>query len=105
MSSHCIVISTFENHEQAKKVWEQILTEKLAACIQELDINSHYVWRGDVCHDSEIMLLFKTTWELYDSLELRIKELHPYETPEIIAIDIEKGFKGYLKWIEDVTKH
>lgn len=104
MSKYCIVITTFGNEEDARKVISEVLNSKLAACMQTLNIGSHYVWNGDVCHDSEVLVLFKTSWALYDELEEKIKELHPYDTPEIIAIDIEKGFKGYLDWIDDVTK-
>ena len=104
MSKYCIAISTFANSEQAQAIIDQILTEKLAACIQVMDIKSHYMWQGDVCHDDEVLVLFKTSWIMYEQLERRIKELHAYDTPEIIAIDIEKGFKGYLEWIDEVTK-
>ena len=104
MSKYCIVITTFGNEEDARKVISEVLNSKLAACMQTLNIGSHYVWDGDVCHDSEVLVLFKTSWALYDELEEIIKEMHPYDTPEIIAIDIEKGFKGYLDWMDDVTK-
>lgn len=104
MNKYCIAISTFENRETAQPIIDQILTEKLAACIQVIDIKSHYMWKGDVCHDDEVLVLFKTAWSRFDLLECRIKELHSYETPELIAIDIEKGFKGYLEWIDEVTR-
>ena len=51
----------------------------------------------------EVMVFFKTTKKLYDALESKIKELHPYQVPEIIAIDIERGLPDYLKWIDTVT--
>ena len=105
MSKYCIVITTLGNEEDAQKIINEVLNSKLAACMQTLNISSHYIWDGDVCHDSEVLVLFKTSWALYDELEGKIKELHPYDTPEIIAVDIEKGFKGYLDWIDDVTKH
>ena len=57
-----------------------------------------------MCHDQEVLILFKTSWSLYDDLESRIKELHPYDTPEILALDIERGVQEYFDWIDEVTK-
>lgn len=104
MNKYCVVLTTFGNEEDAHKIIDTVLNEKLAACMQTVNIGSHYTWDGEVCHDREVLVLFKTSWALYDELETTIKENHPYDTPEIIAIDIEKGFKGYLDWIDGVTK-
>ena len=104
MSKYCVVLTTLGNETDTRKIIDSVLNEQLAACIQTVNIGSHYSWDGSVCHDQEILVLFKTSWELYDELESKIKEIHPYNTPEIIAVDIEKGFKGYLDWIDDVTK-
>lgn len=104
MSKYCVVLTTLGNETDTRKIIDSVLNEQLAACIQTVNIGSHYSWDGSVCHDQEILVLFKTSWELYDELESKIKEIHPYDTPEIIAVDIEKGFKGYLDWIDDVTK-
>ena len=104
MNKHCIVLTTLGNEVDARKLIDVVLSGKLAACMQTVDIGSHYTWNGEVCHDQEVLILFKTSWKLYDELEAKIKEYHPYDTPEIIAIDIEKGFKGYLDWIDEVTK-
>lgn len=104
MSPYCIAMTTVGNGEDADKIIRAVLERKLAACVQTVDIGSHYTWKGEVCHEREILVLFKTTWALYDGLEAAIKEWHPYETPEIIAVDIAKGFKGYLDWIDAVTR-
>lgn len=104
MSKYCIVFTTLGTEEDAQKIIDNILNNRLAACVQTMRIGSHYTWKGEVCHDQEILILFKTSWSMYDELESKIKELHPYDTPEIIAVDIEKGFKSYLDWIDEVTK-
>lgn len=104
MKEYCVALTTLGNEEDAQKIINAVLESKLAACIQTTNIGSHYTWNGEVCHDQEVLVLFKTSWALYDALESKIKELHPYETPEIIAVDIKKGFKGYLDWIDEVTK-
>ena len=103
MSKYCIVLTTLSNNEDATDVINKILALKLAACMQTINIGSHYTWDGEICHEQEVLILFKTTWSLYDKLESKLKEIHPYDTPEIIAIDIKKGFKGYLNWIDEVT--
>ncbi len=104
MNKYCIVLTTFANETDATKAINTILENKIAACAQVIHINSHYTWKGNVCHEPEVLVLFKTTWNLYDELESKIKDLHSYETPEIIGVDIEKGLPGYLHWIDEVTK-
>ena len=104
MSKYCVVLTTFGSDKDAQKIINVVLENKLAACIQTMNISSHYLWKNEICRDAEILVLFKTTWDVYDVLETKIKEIHPYDTPEIIAIDIEKGFQGYLSWIDEVIR-
>lgn len=104
MNKYCIVMTTFENEEQADEIIEAVLKEKLAACIQTTDISSHYTWNGSICHDKEILVLFKTSDCNYNELKEIIKSMHPYETPEIIKVPIEDGLQEYLGWMDDVTK-
>lgn len=104
MSEYCIVMSTFENEDQANEIIEAVLKEKLAACIQTTGISSHYSWNGDICHDKELLVLFKTPASLYEELKQKIESMHPYETPEIIKVPIEDGLPAYLSWMDDVTK-
>jgi periplasmic divalent cation tolerance protein len=104
MSEYCIVLTTFENKEQGKPVIDTILQEQLVACVQEVGIQSHYVWKNELCNDNEILVLMKTTNELYEVLKNRLLEIHPYETPEIVRVDIADGSTGYLSWIKEVTR-
>lgn len=104
MSKYCIVMSTFENEDQANVIIEAVLKENLAACIQTTGISSHYTWNGEICHDKEILVLFKTPACHYDELKEKIKSMHPYETPEIIKVPIEDGLPAYLGWMDEVTK-
>ena len=80
MSKYGIVLTTFESEEQARPVIDKILRSKLAACIQEIGIKSHYTWKGELCHEDEVLVLFKTRKELYPELEKKLLEIHPYET-------------------------
>jgi periplasmic divalent cation tolerance protein len=104
MSKYGIVLTTFENEQQAKPIIDEIIRCKLAACVQEIKIKSHYTWNGELCHEDEILVLIKTRKELYPELEKKLLELHPYETPEILFVDAENGSAAYLAWIDSQTK-
>lgn len=99
-----IVTSTFANREDARQVADALLAEKLAACVQLLEIESHYVWQGEARHEPEMMLLAKTRADLFDRVIQRVKALHPYETPEIVAQKFAAGFSPYLDWIGAETR-
>jgi periplasmic divalent cation tolerance protein len=102
MKSYIQVTTTTETKEQAQKIAQHLVTEKLAACVQILGpINSIYRWKGKVENTQEWLCLIKTQDDLYNKVEAAIKSQHPYETPEIIAVPIIKGSKEYLSWIED----
>ena len=103
MEKYCVVLTTFANESDAMKIINAVLEDKLVACAQVQNIHSHYTWKGKVQHEPEVLVMFKTTWKLYNALESKIKELHPYEVPEIIAMDIKNGSASYLNWIDSVT--
>ena len=88
-----------------KDIAEILVNEKLAACINIIpEVQSVFRWKDKVDNAPENILIIKTTLNLYDILERRIKELHPYELPEIIAVPIEKGLTEYLDWVSENTK-
>lgn len=103
MGRYGIVMTTFADEQQAKPAIEEILRCRLAACVQEIGIKSHYTWKGELCHEDEVLVLFKTRKELYPELEKKLLEIHPYETPEILLVDAEKGSAAYLAWIDEQT--
>ncbi len=81
-----------------------MLEEKLAACVNQVPgIRSLYHWQGRIEHDDEMLMLIKTTTDAYERAEALIREHHPYELPEVIAVPIETGSKAYLQWITDST--
>ncbi len=98
-----IVTTTVANRQEARRIADALLAERLAACIQLLEIESHYVWQGARTTEPEVMLLVKTRADLFDRTIARIKALHPYETPEIVAQTFSAGFAPYLAWIADNT--
>ena len=104
MKEFCLILTTFADSREKNTVIASLLDEKLAACIQEISICSHYSWDNELCHDSEVLLLVKTKWDKYDRIAEVIKKQHSYEVPEILAINIEKGDESYLSWIREMTK-
>lgn len=105
MSKYGIVLTTFKNEEQAKPIIEDIINSKLAACVQEINIKSHYTWKDKLYHDDEILVLIKTHKNLYPELEKKLLEIHPYDTPEILLVDVETGSAAYLAWIDRQTQN
>ena len=77
--------------------------ERLAACVQLIGIESHYSWKNERMSEPEVMLVAKTRAVLFERVIARIKALHPYETPEIVAQDFRAGFAPYLDWIKTET--
>jgi len=104
MGKYGMLMTTFANKEQAEPVINEIIRCGLAACVQEIPIKSHYTWKGELCHDDEVLVLFKTRGDLYPELEQKLLELHPYDTPEILFLDAEKGSVAYLSWIDEQTR-
>lgn len=102
----CIQISTTtETKEQAQEIAKYLVEQKLAACVQiSGPIESTYRWKGNVETAGEYLCLVKTLASLFKKVESAIKKLHPYETPEIIAIPIVKGSKEYLNWLDEETE-
>jgi len=94
------VLCTVPDATTGQKIARTVVHEGLAACVNLLPgITSVYRWQGEVQENTELLLLLKTRQERYPALEARIRELHPYQVPEIIAHKIEVGFKNYLDWI------
>lgn len=77
-----------------------LVERRLAACVTVSALaRSFYWWEGKVAEDEEVVLMIKTKQELYSQMEKRIRELHPYDLPEIIAVPLVKGYQKYLDWI------
>ena len=100
-----IVFTTLANQQEAETLAHKIIEAKLAACVQILPpMTSVYFWNDAVQKDSEVLLLIKTLTEKYESLEKFIFETHPYEIPEIVAIEAEKISESYLGWMQNYLK-
>jgi periplasmic divalent cation tolerance protein len=101
-SEPIVVLMTAANPEEAGRIAEMLVAEHLAACVQILpEIQSVYRWRGEVARESETMLLAKTTLDRFDDLDRAVREIHSYETPEIIALPVRAISEPYLAWLQE----
>ena len=94
-----VVLVTAESEEQARAIASSLVKEKYAACVSVMPVHSVYTWQEEVHSDPEWQLMIKTDLNQYSQLETRIRELHSYEVPEIIALPIQAGLTPYLNWI------
>lgn len=100
-----LVLSTCPGSITAKKIANELVANNLAACVQIIaGVQSVFRWVGKVDSAEEHLLIIKTSADRYDELEQKIKALHPYELPEIIAVPINIGLADYLTWIDDSTQ-
>ena len=100
-SQYQLVLCTCPDEEAAINIAENLVAQRLAACVNVLPaVYSVYHWQDNVESAKENMIIIKTIQEKYSALETVITSLHPYEVPEIIAINIDSGLPEYLKWIE-----
>ena len=99
-----LVLCTCPNEETAERIATALVGERLAACVSRLPgVRSTYRWKGTLQRDDEVLLLIKSTRARYDALRDCIVSLHPYELPEVIAVDVALGLHPYLAWIASET--
>ncbi|MBA4416864.1 MAG: cytochrome C biogenesis protein CcdA [Syntrophus sp. (in: bacteria)] len=98
------VTTTGDNKEIVKKIGRHLVEMRLASCVQIIGpITSIYWWKDKVEETEEWLCIIKSRQSLYEAIEREIVRLHTYELPEIIALKIEKGLPGYMKWVVDET--
>lgn len=98
-----IIISTYPNKPSITKIANELVKNKIAACVNITKISSIYSWQGKIRNTSEYLALFKTTQKNKKYLKEKIKATHPYEVPEIAEINITSINKSYLKWLVEST--
>jgi len=100
-----VVLCTCPDKVIAEKIAKHLVVDKLAACVNILpDITSIYSWQENIECAHEVQLLIKSKAVLFDQLCKSINSLHPYETVEIIALNIQQGDEKYLNWIANSVK-
>jgi len=101
MKDYIIVFITASNQREAKQIAQHLVEEKLAACVNVIPgITSIYRWKGKIERSQESLLVVKTKNSLWPDLVRQVRKEHSYNTPEIIALPIVKGWKPYLDWLD-----
>ena len=105
MSQSIVVLVTCGSEEEALKISNALVEERLAACVNIVSpIRSIYRWEGKICDEREWLLIIKTQKKRFKILEKKVKSLHSYSVPEIISLPIVEGSSPYLKWLMQMTQ-
>ena len=104
-STPIVALITAPSEEVGREIAGALLEKKLAACVNILPgLRSLYKWKGETCDDAEVLLIAKTRAEIFqEGFVPAVREVHPYEVPEIIALPIAMGLQSYLDWIGEET--
>ena len=93
------------DRDSAERIARALVGERLAACVNLLPgMRSVYRWQGRIEQADETLLLVKTTAQRYPALQARLPALHPYELPELVAVEAAAGLPAYLQWLADETR-
>jgi periplasmic divalent cation tolerance protein len=102
MTDITIVLTTVGADERAEQLARQLVDERLAACVNvHPPMVSLYRWKGAVERDTECQIVIKTTRDRLGALEARLREIHPYELPELVVVQVDSGSTGYLNWVRE----
>ena len=100
-----VVRITVPDVKAARKLAKPLVEEGLAACVSIVPgVRSIYRWEGKTCDEQELLLVVKTRRSCFEALERRVRELHPYSVPEVIALPIVEGSAPYLDWLAATTR-
>ena len=101
-NSYVLVMVTTANKQEAEKIAQHLLEGRLIACANILGpVSSHFHWSGKIERVEEYLLLMKSRSGMFKEIEAKVKALHSYEVPEVIALQVVKGSKKYLVWLEE----
>lgn len=105
MNDALMILCTCPDDAVAGELARMLIEERLAACVQRLPLTaSIYRWQDEIVEEAEVLLLIKTARDRYDALAERLREQHPYELPEIIAVPVTAGLPDYLDWLIRETR-
>lgn len=103
--SYCIVLMTAGSAEEAERLARALVDERLAACVNIIGpIRSIYRWQGQVEDAPELLLIGKTRQDLVPALAERVRALHSYQVPEVLALPVIGGWPPYLRWLAGETQ-
>lgn len=95
------IMTTTDSLDEARSIASVLVERQLAACAQISPIQSYYTWQGTVQNDEEYRVFIKTTDDRYADVEAAILELHSYELPAVVALDITRAYGPYTEWVTE----
>ena len=99
-----VVLITAPNEEEGLRIARSLIETRLAACVNLVGgVRSIYSWQGKIEDDREVLMIAKTQRRLFPQLSEKVKELHTYSVPEIVALPIVEGSRSYLDWLREAT--
>lgn len=105
MTEAVVVLVTVPSRELGEEIGNALIAERLAACVNIVGpVRSVYRWQGEICREKEHLLIIKTVRDRYAALERRVRELHSYEVPEVIALPVHAGSEAYLGWVSEEVR-
>ena len=105
MDEYIVIFCTVPSKDVGNKIGSALVDKKVAACVNIVPgLTSIYEWKGKVCNDEECLLIVKSRKALFERIKKEILQLHPYELPEVISLQITDGLEPYLGWIAENTK-
>lgn len=103
MTDRIVVFTTCGSAEEAERIAQTLVGQRLAACVSITPVRSIYRWKGEVESASEWQLVIKTRRELFERLAAALRQAHSYEVPEVIALPMVDGYAPYLDWVGKET--
>jgi periplasmic divalent cation tolerance protein len=105
MGQYLICFVTIDDLAKAKEISRTLVQRELVACVNIVcQVSSIYRWKGKICEEEEKLMIMKTRRSLFPAVSAAVREMHPYELPEIIALELKEGLPEYLKWIDESTQ-
>ena len=105
MTDYVQVFTTVEKREDGVRITEEVVKKRVAACAQMVGpITSTYWWKGEIEQAEEWLCILKSRKDLYEKLETTIREIHPYDVPEILAVPVVAGNRSYLEWLDSSVR-
>jgi len=105
-NDYMVVLTTCSSEDEAKRIAKKLVEEHLIACANVIaNVFSIYKWQGQLCEEGEVLIIMKSRREHLNKIQNRIKVLHSYDVPEIIALPIIGGSQAYLDWVFQETQN
>ena len=102
MSGHVVILTTAGTEQEASDLARELVNRRLAACVNVIpQVRSIYRWENRVQDEREWLLVIKTRRDRFEAVRTAIRELHSYDLPETVLLDIDRGDEAYLRWIDD----